>query len=95
LLTNLAKGSGGFGSQSNLSVALIGGADKWEIGFIVERNENGYVTIFKPGAPTPTSGSVFFMPEAQVKILDVPISEAVHCLMQTGGGSRELLKGKL
>ena len=45
-----------------------------------------------PSAPTPTAGSLYFLKEEQVKRLDIPMKDAIDCLMQLGVGSNELLK---
>jgi uncharacterized membrane protein len=69
--------------------------EAWQIAFLVERIEGGYVAVFVPGSPSPWSGSVFFMTEDRIKPLDVPIMSALSCLRRLGIGSNALLKGKL
>ena len=47
---------------------LVQDGDCWVIGFLIEE-ENGYCTIFFPGAPKTDSGDVKIMPSNLVKQL--------------------------
>jgi uncharacterized membrane protein len=51
------------------------------------------LTVFVPSAPTPTSGTVYFMTEAQVRRIDVPVAQVMRSLKQLGVGSTLLLSG--
>ncbi len=61
--------------------------DSAQIGFEVERIENGSVAIYLPGAPNPWSGSVVYVSEDRVDRLDMTVSEAIKSLRQLGRGS--------
>jgi len=74
---------------------LVRNEDTWQIAFLIERIEGGKVAVFVPGAPSPWSGEVFFMPEERIKPLDVPLPEALKCVRRLGLGAGELLKRKL
>lgn len=69
--------------------------DTWQIAFLVERLDAGYLAVYVPGAPSTTSGSVYFMTEDRVRPLDVPSQMAIRCVHQFGEGSAALLAGKL
>jgi uncharacterized membrane protein len=69
--------------------------DAWQIAFLVERMEQGQVAVFVPGAPSPLSGSVYFMTEDRIKPLDVPLAAALKCIKGLGQGSGELTRGRL
>ena len=69
--------------------------DAWQIAFLIERIEGGNVAVFVPGAPSPWSGSVYFMTEDRIKPLDAPVMPALSCLRRLGIGANALLKGKL
>jgi uncharacterized membrane protein len=69
--------------------------DAWQIAFLVERMEGGHVAVFVPGAPSPWSGSVYFMTEDRIKPLDIPIKAALSCVKRLGVGSKALLRGRL
>lgn len=55
----------------------------------------GHVAVFVPGAPSPWSGSVYFMTEDRIKPLDASIKTAMGCVKRLGMGSNALLHGKL
>lgn len=86
------KGEG----PSNFPVALGHFGDNvWQVCLIVERHsETGHVTVFVPGSPSPTSGTVAILPAVQIKEIDVPAVSVMKCMAQIGIGSRELLKGQ-
>jgi uncharacterized membrane protein len=67
--------------------------DAWQIAFLVERLEGGHVAVFVPGAPNPQSGSVYFMTQDRIKVLDFPAAGALKCLKRMGAGSNALLRG--
>lgn len=46
-------------------------------------------TVFVPSAPTPAAGSIYDLTEDRVKLLDVPVSAALGCIMRLGVGSHE------
>jgi uncharacterized membrane protein len=91
LFKAVAQGSAG-DKTSNLKVALANIDDAWLMAFVVEQHASGLLTVFVPSAPTPTAGSIYYLTEQQIKRLDVPVSEAVKCIMRLGVGSRELLE---
>lgn len=84
-------GSLGTPTDHEVKVALANLDYAWVIAFIVEEQANGLLTVFVPSAPTPTAGSLYFLREEQLRRVDVPMSEAIHCLMQLGVGARSLL----
>jgi uncharacterized membrane protein len=66
--------------------------DAWQIAFLVERLEDGYVAVFVPEAPNPQSGSVYLMTEDRIKPLGIPPKAALKCLTRLGAGSSALLR---
>jgi len=94
LLSSLAEQAGD-PQTGAMSTALLGSSGRWEFCFIVERHPNGYFTVFRPGAPKPTSGAVFIVAPEQVREIDVPVADAMRCLMRDGGGSVDLLRDQL
>jgi len=69
--------------------------DTWQIAFLVERIDGGYVAVFVPKAPNPWSGSVFFISEDCIKSLDLPRAQLLACLNRLGVGSKSILAGRL
>src|SRR5262245_9758460 len=66
--------------------------DAWQIGFLIERLDNGLLAVFVPDAPNPRSGSVCFMWPADVKRVDVAPKVAMKCIKRLGAGSNHLLR---
>lgn len=65
--------------------------DAWQLAFLIERLEGGHVAVFVPGAPSPQSGSVYFMTEDRIRLLDIPSPAATKCLKRYGLGANALL----
>jgi uncharacterized membrane protein len=79
--------------QSQFAVAAVDlyGDGTRVLGFIVDEVEGGDFAIFVPGAPTPTSGNVYFVARNRVQRLGVPMAEVVSTHLQWGIGSAALL----
>ena len=77
--------------KSAYPVVLARIEDCWQIAFLVERLEGGHVAVFVPGSPSPQSGSVYFMTEDRIKLVDIPSQAATKCLKRYGLGSNMLL----
>jgi uncharacterized membrane protein len=92
LLRGATRGMVGLETQSDLSVALARIEDAWMMAFVVERHSSGLFTVFVPSAPTPAAGSVYFLTEDRIRVLNVPVSAAVTSIMSLGHGSRDLLE---
>ncbi len=65
--------------------------EAWQIGFLMERLENGHYAVFVPGAPSVWSGSVYLMTEDRFQRVDISRIEAVKCLRRLGLGANVLL----
>jgi len=63
-----------------------------QLGFEVERLDNGLVVIYLPGAPDPWSGTVAYFDADRAKKLELSASEAISNLRQLGRGSQALQK---
>ena len=82
-------------NQAVYPVVLVRIEDAWQIGFLIERLEGGHVTVFVSGAPSPQSGSVYFMTEDRIQLLDIPPQPALKCLKRYGLGANALLGDRL
>jgi uncharacterized membrane protein len=90
----IARGLAGLESGAELSVALARIEDAWVLSFVVERHASGLFTVFVPSAPTPAAGSIYYLTEDRLKLLDVPVSTAMGCITRLGIGSHELLDSR-
>ncbi len=91
------KGTGesilGVAKEGAYPVVFVRFDDTWQIGFQVEKLENGLVAVFVPDAPNPRSGAVHFLTPDRVKPANIPLASALQCLKRLGAGSKALLRG--
>ncbi len=59
-------------------------------GFITDRSETGWCTVFVPTAPNPTSGLILHVKEDEVKRLNISGADAIETIIGCGVGSAEL-----
>ena len=64
--------------------------DHSQIAFEVERDEQGLVTVYLPGAPDPWSGSVVHVPDDRVEIFDANFNTVTKTLRKAGKGFSQL-----
>ena len=91
LVKSLTQSFAGTKDGSTISAAIATIRDGEVLAFIVEEHDSGDFTVFVPTAPTPTIGTIYFLNQQKVRKLDVPITEAVDCIMHWGIGSKALL----
>ena len=94
LLKSMAGGMAEIESYEDVRSALAWIEEAWQPALVMEELENGLFTVFVPQAPTPMSGSIFYLTAERVKLLDVPISRVLICIRRMGLGSQALLRGR-
>lgn len=62
--------------------------DNAQIGFEIERNEKGNVVVYLPGSPNPWSGTVVYVEEDRIELLDIPVPEAIKNIRHLGRSSQ-------
>jgi len=90
-IKNLSGNLLGDENKKAFPVVLARIEDAWQLAFLIERIEGGHVAVFVPGSPSPQSGSVYFMTEDRIQLLDIPSPSAMKCLKRYGMGSDALL----
>ncbi|MDQ8038157.1 MAG: DUF502 domain-containing protein [Pedobacter sp.] len=94
--TLLKSAFGHAGPQENekaVQAVIVHFDESWMLGFVMERNDNGLLAVFVPGAPTPAAGNLYFLREDQVRVLQsVSLTEASRSIMRLGVGSRAILE---
>jgi len=81
--------------HSDVKVVLARIEDAWQLALLVERVDATHAAVFVPGAPDPKSGSVYLLTNDRLKVVDVPLHEAMKCIKGLGVGSKALLAGRL
>ena len=92
LLKSMAEGLAQV-ENSSLKPALVSIEDGWQVGYLLETLENGWVAVFLPQAPTPMSGNVMYLPAERVRELDITMIQAMTLVKHIGVGSAEALRG--
>lgn len=95
LIQSMTESRSGAEEQSGREAVLARIEDAWQIALLVERLDNGHVAVYIPGAPNPSSGSVYFMTEDRIKPLGIPVSAAFRCVRGLGAGASAPLRGKV
>jgi uncharacterized membrane protein len=82
-------------TSESVKVLLVTLDDAWLFGFLMETMPDGTLAVFIPGVPSPTSGSLYFFAEHQVRRTDIKVRDAMACLSRLGVGSSRLVSGRL
>ena len=61
------------------------------LGFIMEYNQNGTVTVFVPHSPVLTVGTIYVVEKNQATLLDSGHIAMINCLSEWGTGSNKVL----
>lgn len=79
-------------AEKNLKPVLAKFDDLSQLGFEVEKIDNGLVAVFLPGSPDTWSGSVAYMTEDRVERLDIDLLAVKKTLRTLGNGSNNLFE---
>jgi uncharacterized membrane protein len=71
---------------------LLADGDDMKVGIVVDRQQNGYCTVFFPEPPDARQGEMKLMHESKFKKLDIPVSSLVRMIRRYGQGSASLVK---
>ena len=77
-------------AEKNLKPVLVKFDDLSQLGFEVEKIDNGLVAVFLPGSPDTWSGSVAYMTEDRVERLNIDLLAVKKTLRTLGNGSNKL-----
>lgn len=78
--------------ENKLKPVLVRFDDVSQVGFEVERLSDGSVTVFLPDSPDMHTGTVVYMEDKRVEILDTDFSTAFRILRVLGRGSKNIIK---
>ena len=93
LLKSMTQGMASLESTNQLRVVMARIEDAWQLAFLTEDAGNGLLAVYVPGAPSPMSGSLYFLTPDRIKPLNISLKEAMLCIRRLGLGSRQLLAG--
>jgi uncharacterized membrane protein len=78
---------------AGLKPVLASIEDGWQIAYLLEPLDDGWVAVFLPQAPTPMSGNVMYLPGERIRPLDLTMTEAMTIVKRLGIGSSAALHG--
>jgi uncharacterized membrane protein len=93
LVKSMAEGLAQVENAEGVKPALVSIEGGWQLGYLLEPLESGWVTVFLPQAPTPMAGNVMYMPADRVRPLDISMVNAMAIVKRMGVGSRDALRG--
>jgi len=91
MVKTMAEGLAQIEDSQNLRPALVSIEGGWQLGYLLEEVRAGWVAVLLPQSPTPMSGNVMYMPAERVRLLDMPMAEAVLLVKRLGVGSARSL----
>jgi uncharacterized membrane protein len=93
MMKSMAEGLAQIEGDTGIRPALINIEDGWQIGYILEVLENGWLAVFLPQAPTPMSGNVMYLEADRVRPLGITMVQAMGIVKRIGVGSGQALHG--
>ena len=93
MVKSLTEGLAQVESSTSVKPVLVSGDGGWQIGYLLESLENGWVVVLLPQAPTPMSGNVMYLPADRLRPLPISMIQAMTIVKRMGVGSREVLRG--
>ena len=92
MVKSMAAGFAQIENTEGLKPALINVEEGWQIGYLLEELDNGWVCVFLPDSPTPMSGATLLLPGTRVRALDMTMTDAMQLVKRMGLGSAEALQ---
>ena len=95
ILKSLAQRLSGGDTPEKLEPALLAtGPGTRMLAFIVERHEDGKLTLFVPLGSTPGVGQIQIVDPEKVERVDASMMDALGCLFNWGEGAESLMRSR-
>ena len=91
ILSNVLKGFAEKKTAYRAALVRLYGPGTAVMGFIMEENDNGSLTVFVPAVPTMTVGSLHVVDRERVTMLEASSIDVTNCISQWGIGSQKIL----
>lgn len=75
---------------SSVVLVRVFSAETLSLGFVVDELSDGWLTVFVPTSPNPTTGFAFHVKSDQVIPLDIKVEEGMKNIISCGFGSSKL-----
>ena len=79
-------------TDNEWKVVMIAEDDEWKFGIEVDKQPDGYSTIFFPEPPDAKSGEMKMIHESKLKRINLPVSKLVNVIRNYGRGAGDLVK---
>jgi uncharacterized membrane protein len=79
-------------NDNEWKVVMIAEDDEWKFGIEVDKQPDGYSTIFFPEPPDAKSGEMKMIHESKLKRINLPVSKLVNVIRNYGRGAGDLVK---
>lgn len=77
-------------TEQGASPALVDMEDGLVPALIIERHDDGFVTVFVPSPPVPTVGQAYIFASSKVHPVDVSLPKFIGCITKWGLGAQDL-----
>ena len=91
IISNALKGFADERTAYRAALVQLYGPGTGVLGFVMEENDNGSVTVFIPSVPTLTMGSLHIVDRERVTMLEAGSIDVTNCISQWGIGSQKIL----
>lgn len=92
IIKNVVMGVSGNSVKQNKPAVVNIGPDGVEVlGFVMEENDNGTLTVFVPTSPVITVGNIYILEPSRVRFLQIGHFDTIACISEWGVGSSEIL----
>ncbi len=91
IISNALKGFAEKKTAYRAALVQLYGPGTGVLGFVMEENDNGSVTVFVPSVPTLTVGSLHVVDHERVTMLEASSIDVTNCISQWGIGSQKIL----
>jgi uncharacterized membrane protein len=92
LLRGLAGRFTGRGDEPTFAPALVEIEEALVPALIIEKLDDGQLTVLVPSVPTPMAGALYILPPERVHPVDVPFTSALKVFTKWGQGAGEFVQ---
>ena len=82
-------------AEATMKPVLARFDDLFQVGFEVDRTDDGLVVVYLPGAPDPRSGSLSYMTADRIQRIDAGFTDVSKSFKKLGRGSGAMLPGRV
>jgi uncharacterized membrane protein len=93
LMKSMGEGLAQIEGADDLKPVLVSAEAGWQIGYLLEVLDNGWVAVFVPQAPTPAAGDIRYLPADHIRPLNISMIKARAIVKHIGIGSGDALRG--